>query len=133
MPDGTSGRNAAGGNALGADAAGGNAAGQNWIGHNRGDVAVEIEVRMFNSIARYSNGNGQRFPLTVEPGATVGDVLSMLGVPAHEVFLVMVNGRDITPGVISDPVRTGYELDHGDVVALSGPVPYSWGYGAPVV
>jgi hypothetical protein len=123
MPEGPTGRNAAGGNAVG----------QNWIGHNRGEVSLTIEVRMFNSTARYSNGNGGRFPLTVEPGATVGDVLSILGVPAREVFLVMVNGRDITPGLISDPVRTGYELDDGDVLALSGPVPYSWGYGAPVV
>ena len=24
-------------------------------------------------------------------------------------------------------------IDEGDVIALSGPVPYSWGYGAPVV
>lgn len=124
MPEGTIGGNAPGG------AAG---AGRAWIGHNRGDAAVEIEVRMFNSIARYANGSGGRFRLDVAPGTTVGDVLARLGVPARALYVVMVNGRDITPGTLRDPVRTGYELDHGDVLALSGPVPWSWGYGAPVV
>jgi sulfur carrier protein ThiS len=103
------------------------------IGHNSANAVVEIEVRMFNSIARFSNGNGSRFRLALEPGATVGDVLSSLGIPPGEVFLVMVNGRDITPGTLGKAVRTGYELDDGDVLALSGPVPFSWGYGLPVV
>lgn len=103
------------------------------IGHNIENVRVEVEVRMFNSIARFANGGGWRRRLCLSPGATVGDVLSLLGVPRAEVFLVMVNGRDVTRGLVGDPVRTGYELDHGDVLALSGPVPYSFGYGAPVV
>ena len=103
------------------------------IGHNTADFAIEIEVRMFNSIARYANGAGERRRLAIEPGGTVGDVLTMLGIPADEVFLVLVNGRDITPGVLGEMVRTGHQLEDGDVLALSGPVPFSWGYGAPVV
>lgn len=103
------------------------------IGHNSANAVVEIEVRMFNSIARFSNGNGARFRLSLEPGATIGDVLAKLGVPPSEVFLAMVNGRDITPGAVGKGVRTSYELDDGDVLALSGPVPFSWGYGLPVV
>ncbi len=103
------------------------------IGHNSASAVVEIELRMFNSVARFSNANGSRFRLSLAPGATVGDVLSMLEIPPSEVFLVMVNGRDITPGVVGKPVRTTCELDHGDVLALSGPVPFSWGYGVAVV
>ena len=45
----------------------------------------------------------------------------------------MVDRRDVTPGRVGAPVNRGHEIVEGDVVALSGPVPYSDGYGAPVV
>jgi hypothetical protein len=45
----------------------------------------------------------------------------------------LVNGRDITPGRVGDGIRDYHVLDDGDVVALSGAVPYSYGYGSPVV
>ena len=44
----------------------------------------------------------------------------------------MVNGRDVTP-LLNGGIETGHLLEDGDVVALSGPVPCSWGYGSPVV
>jgi hypothetical protein len=44
-----------------------------------------------------------------------------------------VNGRDITPGLVGDSIRDYHVLDDGDVIALSGAVPYSYGYGSPVV
>ena len=44
------------------------------------------------------------------------------------------NGRDVTPGIYrGGVVNTEAVLDDGDVIAVSGPVPYSWAYGAPVV
>ncbi len=45
----------------------------------------------------------------------------------------MVNGRDVTPSRVGAPVNRNREIADGDVVPLSGPVPYSYGYGAPVV
>ena len=45
----------------------------------------------------------------------------------------MTNGRDVTPGRVGAPVNSDREIAIGDIVALSGPVPYSYGYGAPVV
>lgn len=101
------------------------------IGHNSGDVDVNVEVRFFNSIARGRNGKGlfesARFPA----GSDIADILRQYAINPDEVFLIFVNGRDITPEL--DGVRTGYVLEEGDVISLSGPVPYSWGYGAPVV
>ncbi len=101
------------------------------VGHNSGDIAVNVEVRFFNSISRYANGRGPfertRFPA----GSDVGDILKQYGIRPDEVFLIFVNGRDITRKL--DRLRTSYVLEEGDVVSLSGPVPYSWGYGAPVV
>ncbi len=103
------------------------------IGHNSSGATIAVEVRLFNSVARFANGGGWRRTLALAPGATVSDVLARLAIPPGEVFLLMVNGRDVTPGVVGAPVRTARELDHGDVVALSGPVPFSWGYGTAVV
>ena len=51
-----------------------------------------------------------------------------------ESVLVLRNGRDVSPGLYQGGnVNTEAYLDEGDVIAFSGPVPYSFGYGAPVV
>jgi hypothetical protein len=104
------------------------------IGHNRKGAPLRVEARLFNSLTRYIGSGGVARQLELEPGATVGDVIQLLGVPLAEIFLVLRNGRDITPGVYQGgAVRTELALEDGDVIAFSGPVPYSFGYGAPVV
>jgi hypothetical protein len=103
------------------------------IGHNSGDIAIAIEVKLFNSTSRFDGGRGGHFPLTVPVGTTVAELINRLGIPRKEVFLVFVNGRDISPGMIGDALRGGYEIEEGDTIAFTGPIPYSWGYGAPVV
>ena len=107
-------------------------AGASSIGHNSATCTVRVELRLFNSLARYNGNSGHSRRMELEAGDTVGDILRRLGIPPDEVFLVLVNGRDITPRLNGGP-RLGFTVDEGDVVALSGPVPYSWGYGAPVV
>lgn len=111
-----------------------NGAASGTIGHNSQDVSIRVEVRLFNSLAKYSNFLGESKVLEFPAGARIGDVVDQLKLPAPEVFLVLLNGRDVTPG----PYRGGIinrerELENGDIVAFSGPVPYSYGYGAPVV
>lgn len=103
------------------------------IGHNIRDITIETEVRLFNSLFRYGVGEdkGPR-RLRLPAGASIGDLLRQLGIPPGEVFLSLVNGRDVTPR-LEGGIETEHPLQDGDVVALSGPVPYSWGYGAPVV
>ena len=101
------------------------------FGHNSGDIEVNVEVRFFNSISRYRNGQGPFARTSFPAGSDVGDILKQYGIRPDEVFLIFVNGRDISKEL--NGVRTSYVLEEGDVVSLSGPVPYSWGYGAPVV
>ena len=101
------------------------------FGHNSGDIDVNVEIRFFNSIARYRNGKGLFETASFPAGSDIADVLRQYGIRRDDVFLVFVNGRDITREL--DGVRMSYVLEEGDVVSLSGPVPYSWGYGAPVV
>ncbi len=103
------------------------------IGHNIADIDVSLEVRFFNAIARYAGPRGLRQQVSVPAGTSVGELADRLGVPRKEIFLVLVNGRDITPGLVGEAVKDHHVLDDGDVVALSGAVPYSYGYGSPVV
>ncbi|HYG90418.1 MAG TPA: hypothetical protein VD978_29630 [Azospirillum sp.] len=101
------------------------------IGDNSGAIQIMVEVRLFNSLVPH--GRGQPVQRVGFPaGSTVGDVIRHFGIPPRDVYLVLINGRDPTP-TLGDMVNQNRTLEDGDVVALSGPVPFSWGYGAPVV
>lgn len=103
-----------------------------WEGHNSGNASITIEARLFNSLTRFAGPGRHRRAISLPAGSTVADLLGELSVPEREIFLILRNGRDITRS-LHTPLNTATVLDDGDVIALSGPVPYSWGYGAPVV
>lgn len=106
--------------------------GPGMMGHNIGDITVTVEVRLFNSLSGYSGIGGRPVRLQIPAGSSVGDILRTLKIPGEKIFLALRNGRDITPSLY-DPLNKDAILDEGDVLGLSGPVPYSWGYGAPIV
>lgn len=94
---------------------------------------VEIEVRLFNSLARYARRQGPCFPLRLAPAATVGDALAQLAIPRRRIFVLWLNGHNIKAGVGFDAaIEEHLPLASGDVLALSGPIPYSSAYGTPV-
>ncbi len=103
------------------------------LGHNRQDATVTIESRLFNSLTKYRGSRSCQETFTFPAGATVRDVLARWRLPRQAVFLCLRNGRDVTPGLVGDEVNVDTVLDSGDVIAFSGPVPYSYGYGAPIV
>lgn len=104
------------------------------LGHNSEGVTISIEVRFFNSLAKYSGGEGLVRKLAVPADETIGALVERLKLPLKDIFLVLRNGRDISPGLyMGGNVNVEANLSDGDVVAFSGPVPYSYGYGAPVV
>ena len=86
---------------------------------------MEIEVRLFNSLTKYGSGK-----LEVPEGSRVADVLQNLKIPPEEIHLVLLNGRNL--GKVTDS-EVQQPLGPGDVLALSGPVPWSRGYGSAVV
>ena len=102
------------------------------IGHNVEGVFITVEARLFNSLYRHRPRDADGGRVRLAAGSTVGDLMRRLGLPRRDVFLVMRNGRDITRSLY-DEINTDAALEEGDVIAFSGPVPYSWGYGAPVV
>ncbi len=87
--------------------------------------SMEIEVRLFNSLLKYG-------PRTLElaEGSRVSNAMECLKIPNDEIHVVLLNGRNIM-----DDEGIDYEhvLNPGDVLALSGPVPWSKGYGSAVV
>ena len=88
---------------------------------------ISVEIRLFNSLSRYSVG-----ALELPEGSTVADALARIPVPSREIFLSLLNGRNISSALGGD-VEGHHPLAHGDCLALSGPVPFSRGYGAPIV
>ena len=102
-------------------------------GHNAERASVTIESRLFNSLTKYRGARSSRETFTLPAGSTVGDVLDQWGLPRQEVFLCLRNGRDVTPGLVGEEINVDTVLDEGDIIAFSGPVPYSYGYGAPIV
>ncbi len=101
-------------------------------GHNSAGMKVSVTVRAFNSITKYCDKNKLNQELEYPAGATLEDIVSDFKVPLSELYLILVNGRDVSPGLIGD-LHLSHELEDGDVIALSGPAPYSYAYGAPVV
>lgn len=101
-------------------------------GDNIAGSEVQFEVRLYNSICALAGGGHDGISMRLPAGSSVGDLLAALAIPIQEVFLVLINGRDITPS-LHGGVRTDYYIQDGDRVAFSGPVPYGWGYGSPVV
>jgi molybdopterin converting factor small subunit len=103
-------------------------------GHNAKGVTIRVQVRLFNTLARFTKNPAFREDVVVAADATVGDLIERFKLPVAGIFLVLRNGRDITPGIYQGGVvNTDAGLSDGDVIAFSGPVPYSYGYGAPVV
>lgn len=101
------------------------------IGHNSGDVVVTIRAKLFNSVI--PPGSGPRLhDLTFKVGATLADLVQELNVDPAAIFIAWANGRDVTKR-LGDSINLEYILTDGDEIALSGPIPYSWGYGSPVV
>jgi len=103
------------------------------IGDNSRDQTITVEVRLFNCLAQYADRSGWRRKLQVPVGTAVGELALLLGIPLERLFLILVNGRDITPGLVGDRVKENHQVEEGDVIAFSGAVPYSYGYGSPVV
>ena len=51
---------------------------------------MEIEVRLFASLRKYSNDKNR---IELEDGANVHDFIERIGVPPSEVAIILVDGR----------------------------------------
>lgn len=92
-----------------------------------------IEIRLFNTLARYAPAPGARFTLHLPEAATDADALARVDVPRARIFRTLAQWPEPRGGVGFDAVIEDWQaLVSGDVLAFSGPVPYSTAYGTPV-
>ena len=91
---------------------------------------IEIEICLFNSLAKYAVA-GASFRLTLPRGTVPFQVIRKLNIPPREIFVVWRNGHNIMT-TFGGEVEEGTQLENGDRLALSGPIPFSRAYGAPV-
>lgn len=70
---------------------------------------MRIQVRLNASLRRYiPEGVGESpFELEVDPGATVADVMGLLGVPAEQTHMATVGGQQVE---LSQTVVEGQEV-----------------------
>ncbi len=101
------------------------------IGHNSLEIPIIIRAKMFNSIKAQDGGSRLR-DVAMNAGDTLEDLVRILGIDKHALFIVWANGRDVTKR-LGQQINLDYVIEDGDEIALSGPIPYSWGYGSPVV
>lgn len=92
---------------------------------------MAIEVRLFNSLSRHAPNGRPVLRLEACDDCTVRDIAERLGIPESSIFVAFRNGRNVE--LAADGDRLAVPVRDGDVIALSGPVPWSRGYGAPVV
>ena len=73
---------------------------------------IEINVRLFGAFKKHAPGDQTDFMLVLEPGATLGDVLSKLSIPENA-HVALVNGRRIAHYA---------QFESGDTLVLFPPV-----------
>jgi hypothetical protein len=101
------------------------------IGHNSADIPIIIRAKLFNSVKAPDGGPRLR-DIAMHAGDTLSDLVNTLGIDRNMLFIVWANGRDVTKRLGAE-INLDYVMEDGDEIALSGPIPYSWGYGSPVV
>ena len=72
-----------------------------------------VRMRLFGEVARHSGGRGYEFDWPLRPDQTVAGLLSEIGIPDSEVWIVAVNGVKVEPGTKPRP---------GDEVMVFSPV-----------
>jgi hypothetical protein len=91
---------------------------------------IEIEICLFNSLSKYAPA-GSPLRLTLAQGTDASQIVRQLQIPPREIYVVWRNGRNITTS-FGGAVESNVVLKDGDRLALSGPIPFSRAYGAPV-
>jgi len=88
---------------------------------------MAIEVRIYNSLQRFVEV--PRLMLEAKDPITVAKIVRTLRIDGDEVYVAFKNGKPLGRGLAAAAETV---ITDGDILALSGPIPFSWGYGAPV-
>ncbi len=73
---------------------------------------IQIRVELFAYLSKFSPTGQEKFSLDLEPGATVGLLISTLKIPPELERAVLVNGRRANPST---------RLEEGDEIFIFPP------------
>jgi hypothetical protein len=91
---------------------------------------IEIEICLFNSLAKYAPASSP-LRLSIPLGTKASQIVRNLQIPPHEIYVAWRNGHNIMT-TFGGEVEENVRMENGDRLALSGPIPFSRAYGAPV-
>lgn len=74
---------------------------------------MEVEVKLFNLLRRYSPCKQTVFPVQLSLGASLDELLKRLNIPPTVQRIVLVNGRRVSEKAL---------LSHDDTVVLMSPI-----------
>jgi hypothetical protein len=86
---------------------------------------IAITTKFFNSLQKYAGAHKFQMEMFIPLDSTIESLIRALGIPSLEVHLVIKNGRAIS-WPIQDTSIAAEPIINGDVIALSGPVPFNW-------
>ena len=78
---------------------------------------MKVTVKMSGLIAKLVPGSADGMDIDLLEGATISSLMTRLGLPGNETYLVIVN--DLT---VPKDKRAGYKLSGGDRVAIVPPL-----------
>jgi molybdopterin converting factor small subunit len=73
---------------------------------------MQIDVKLYGDLKKFAPGGQTNFVLTLNPGATLGDVLRMVSMPMER-CVSLINGRRATIEAV---------IEDGDILVLFPPV-----------
>lgn len=78
---------------------------------------MKVTVKMSGLIAKFVPGSGDGVEVSLVDGATVTTVMTRLGLPGNETYLVIVNDS-----TVPKDKRATHKLSDGDRVAIVPPL-----------
>ena len=78
---------------------------------------MKVTVKMSGLIARQVPGSAEGIEVSLLDGSTVRSLMTRLGLPGNETYLVIVNDS-----TVANDRRASYVLSNGDKVAIVPPL-----------
>jgi len=74
---------------------------------------MKVQVQLFAHLVKYAPEGRDSFSIDLQQGASVGELISNIGIPPEESRIIIVNGRHS---------KEDKKLNEGDEIAIMTPV-----------
>lgn len=67
---------------------------------------MEVEIKLFSGLKRYAPEDENVFMMELDEDATVGQVVTELGIPANKDWIALIDGRRVTEDTLLEDYST---------------------------